>query len=676
MIVSHQERPRELKWYHAGPMLYGDWGTSRFYVLGLAFYFALFSSFYYILGVGILVAAVGWAYTVVCRVYPDGGGVYSAARQISPLLSVIGALLLFADYAVTAALSAFDGWHYFGLESGFAVKLGACLSILFLGFINYIGPKRAGTFALVVAAATLVLTLILVGFSIPHLADGWRAIQPMESGISHRWITLVNVVLALSGVEAVANMTGIMVLPVSKTAKKSIWPVLIEVVGFNLVLAIAMLALPGVMRTRSIMQPGEFQRPASLYEDADEEIAHYRDANPDWDKDTGKTDSGIAAYERFANRVDARAKFNTHSGTNEEDMKNKVLRVMGEVYVHRYFGIICGFVFGLLLISAVNTVIGGMMSVAYVMARDTELPHAFTRLNLFGVPWIGLIPALLVPILLLCIFNTLETLADLYAIGVVGAIAINLTCCTINKKLPVKLWERLSIGAIAAVMIAIELTLAVEKPHALYFVVIILAVGLGARLFTKSYLPARARMKAGPTPEQLTKARYRGVEVPTVAPPARAPVEEALAFGTAPEELDMSKPHLMVATRGGQRLLTFAADYAKQMGAILFVLYVRQWNVQFAVEGTAPTLEEDKEAQNVFRMAEKSCKEKQIPMVPIYVVSRDVADSILDFAATYDVRALLMGVSRQGTLLRALRGDVLASVADQLPQDIPLLIHA
>src|SRR3954468_21700104 len=155
MLVSHQERPRELKWYHAGPMLYGDWGTSRFYVLGLAFYFALYSSFWYILCVGILVAAVGWAYTVVCRVYPDGGGVYSAARQISPLLSVIGALLLFADYAVTAALSAFDAMHYMGLEAGFAVKVGACASILLLGFINYIGPKRAGAFALVIAIATL-----------------------------------------------------------------------------------------------------------------------------------------------------------------------------------------------------------------------------------------------------------------------------------------------------------------------------------------------------------------------------------------------------------------------------------------------------------------------------------------------------------------------------------------
>ncbi len=131
----------------------------------------------------------------------------------------------------------------------------------------------------------------------------------------------------------------------------------------------------------------------------------------------------------------------------------------------------------------------------------------------------------------------------------------------------------------------------------------------------------------------------------------------------------------MVATRGGARLLQFAADYAKQLDANLFVIYVRPWNVQFAIEGSAPTLDEDEEAQAVFKAAAEATQGK-VAMVPIYAVSRDVAESILDFAATYNVKALLMGVSRQGTFLRALRGDVLAAVADQLPQDIPLLIHA
>src|SRR5215471_470015 len=63
----------------------------------------------------LLILAVGWAYTQICRIYPDGGGVYTAAKSRSRTLAVIGALLLFADYTVTASLSALDAFHYFGL---------------------------------------------------------------------------------------------------------------------------------------------------------------------------------------------------------------------------------------------------------------------------------------------------------------------------------------------------------------------------------------------------------------------------------------------------------------------------------------------------------------------------------------------------------------------------------
>ena len=58
------------------------------------------------------------------------------------------------------------------------------------------------------------------------------------------------------------------------------------------------------------------------------------------------------------------------------------------------------------------------------------------------------------------------------------------------------------------------------------------------------------------------------------------------------------------------------------------------------------------------------------------VVSPEVAYAILDHAATHNVESVLMGVSRQATLLRALKGDVLTQVADNLPEDIPLPIHA
>src|SRR6201985_342667 len=92
MLAS--ERPRNVGWFSAAGMLFGDWGTSRLYVLGLAFLVAGRTSFWLILMMSGLILSVGWAYTQICRIYPDGGGVYTAARHKSRTLAVIGALLL------------------------------------------------------------------------------------------------------------------------------------------------------------------------------------------------------------------------------------------------------------------------------------------------------------------------------------------------------------------------------------------------------------------------------------------------------------------------------------------------------------------------------------------------------------------------------------------------------
>src|SRR5947208_3792124 len=115
LSLLHSERPRNVNWFAAAALLFGDWGTSRLCVLGLAFLVAGRSSFWLILGMSGLILAVSWAYTQICRIYPDGGGVYTAAKARSRLLGVVGALLLFADYTVTASLSAVDAFHYFGL---------------------------------------------------------------------------------------------------------------------------------------------------------------------------------------------------------------------------------------------------------------------------------------------------------------------------------------------------------------------------------------------------------------------------------------------------------------------------------------------------------------------------------------------------------------------------------
>src|ERR1700745_2495288 len=102
-------RPRNVDWKRAAGLLYGDWGTSKAYVIGLAFLAAGFSSLPIILAVCVLTGLVGINYAVICRYFPDGGGVYSAARSQGRLLAVVGALLLIADLTVTAALSGWGG---------------------------------------------------------------------------------------------------------------------------------------------------------------------------------------------------------------------------------------------------------------------------------------------------------------------------------------------------------------------------------------------------------------------------------------------------------------------------------------------------------------------------------------------------------------------------------------
>src|SRR5213592_4582375 len=65
-------RPRNLDWKRAAALLYGDWGTSKAYVIGLAFLAAGFSSLPIILAVCAVTGLVGINYIVICRHFPDG----------------------------------------------------------------------------------------------------------------------------------------------------------------------------------------------------------------------------------------------------------------------------------------------------------------------------------------------------------------------------------------------------------------------------------------------------------------------------------------------------------------------------------------------------------------------------------------------------------------------------
>src|SRR5665213_1447533 len=116
IVAGNTRRPRDVDAPRAAAILYGDWGTSKAYVIGLAFAAGGYSSFWLIAAMCLLTAWVGVNYMAICKHYPDGGGVYASVRHRSEIISIVGAFLLIADYIVTASLSALSAFDYLGVS--------------------------------------------------------------------------------------------------------------------------------------------------------------------------------------------------------------------------------------------------------------------------------------------------------------------------------------------------------------------------------------------------------------------------------------------------------------------------------------------------------------------------------------------------------------------------------
>ncbi|HTD01197.1 MAG TPA: universal stress protein [Chthoniobacterales bacterium] len=617
-------RPRNVDWKRAAALLYGDWGTSKAYVIGLAFLAAGFSSLPIILAVCALTGLVGINYIVICRHFPDGGGVYSAARSQGRLLAVVGALLLLADLTVTAALSGWSALTYItsGAEHIAWIKflrdhiaLTTIAVLLIMGMINYFGPKHSGSLAVALAVPTLIVVVVLIAISTPHLTTHF--LQPRHESLGALWVQFVGVILALSGAESIANVTGVMKLDpgstmdrpsVARESLKAIIPVAIEVVIGTALLGWAMLSLPSVLG----------------------KTLHLSDV------------SSISSVLQL----------------RSEDM----LRFIGEQFatatfspmIGNLFGWIVGIVFFLLLLSAANTAIVAMIGLLYMMSRDREMPREFRRLNRHGVPIYPLLIGLGVPTLVLLLVANFTALAGLYAIGVVGAITVNVGSCAFNRTVGFTWYDRVLFGVTFCILFLVELTLAHTKPDALFFVVVILGAGLALRAYTLK--------RQGLTTLTVTREVAQ-----MVAPDLEARVQPRLREGQK----------IMVAARGITPVLGFALDEAQLRNATLCVLYVKEVAVYFsggpARLGRAKW-HDDPEANAIMSLMMKLGTERDVCVIPVYAVSQDAAATIVDLSATMGVDYLVIGATQRTALANLLRGSVVTNVAQHLPDSIQLLI--
>jgi amino acid transporter len=631
LTLLSSERPRNVGWLQAAGLLFGDWGTSRLYVLGLALFFAGRTSFWLIVMMSFLILAVAWAYGQICRIYPDGGGVYTAAKKTSRTLAVVGALLLFADYTVTASLSVLDGFHYFGLpfhkhveaadnqiDSSAASEPGgirvadhkydlsrnvdagntldtrresppsekekflaadspglwAIFAIVAIGLFNMMGPKHTGGFAIMAAVGMVFITLLITAFALPQIP--WHDLphrigKPDLSHPGELWVAFVSIVLALSGVEAIANLTGVMRRPVQATARKAIWIVATEVAVFNILLAIFMLAIFPINRDRHL-----------------EDMAAFL---------TGKY---VGAWGEWA------------------------VRLIG----------------GFLLLSAGNTAISGMISIQYLMARDGELPSPLVKLNRFGVPWMAAVVAATVPIIVLIISHNLDQLAALYAIGVIGAVAINISLCAFHPRL--RKWHRkIPMMVLGLILLIIWVTLAYVKRDALIFVSIVMVLGLTARYFNK-----KMATRKGPRPSLLRQA-----------------IMQQLGAGA------LDRPRILIGTYGSEALARPALTEAKRLGATLVVCFIRSVRLAYNWDQRL-TMDTDIAALRVFAKFLEIGHEMDVPVLPVYDSGGDAAELIAEAAAVTGCERVLLGSSRQGAIYHLIKGHFHQRLEALLPPEI------
>jgi amino acid transporter len=622
--VAGSTRPRNVDWKRAAALLYGDWGTSKAYVTGIAFAVAAqylgssYASFWLVLAVAVLTGLVGINYIWVCRYFPEGGGVYSSAKQQSRYLALIGAFLLVADYVVTASLSCYDAFLYLNFSFEDA-KRWAILTIFLIGVINFFGPRHSGSLAIGFAVATVGVMALLAIACLPHIPGALSNVHRPQTSPMNWWVAFTGVILALSGVEAIANMTGVMQLDpgsspsqprVTRTARKAIVPVMLEVCVLTALFGLIMNAIPGIGAREH-----------------EGDMLHF-------------------LGQKFVDEpLRQTAIWSWWQGPN--------------IFAWTISLVLAG-----LLLSAVNTAIGALVSILYLLCKDGEMPGVFGMLNRFGVPWIVLLIAMFAPILVIDVqrgADALHGLAAMYGIGVVGAIAVNLGSCAFNFKLPMRPHERSVMMVTFFIIAAIEITIAATKPAALLFAVVVLSLGFLARALHKGFRlpvpPGIGRVARRWFPETLGRRQLQ----PTADASARM-----LRDQLGPER----RVHaIMVAARGVTPTLRFAIEEARVRGAEVFVLFVREQLTTIPV----PLIEEeDEEAQAVFRAARSIAGE--VKVTTIYAVSDDATWTILDNAAIAGVDMLILGHSRRTALTRMLRGDLLARLGAELPEEIRLMI--
>ena len=231
---------RQLNWFLTWAVVFCDIGTSVYYVPGILYgHVKDATPFFVLLTTGGFIL-LSLKYIEISWRNPEGGGVVTiTTKAFGPMWGCLGGMLITVDYFLTTAISAVAGFQYIG--SAFPVLdahivLLACLGVGVLAALNIIGIRESAAVALVMACASFLVNLAVIGAAILEMdASQWQAVigklgtgrnissYELLVGFSSAW-------LAFSGLESISQLSPAMRLPLRRTTRWAMAAVMITMV--------------------------------------------------------------------------------------------------------------------------------------------------------------------------------------------------------------------------------------------------------------------------------------------------------------------------------------------------------------------------------------------------------------------------------------------------------------
>jgi len=414
---------RQLNWFLAWAVVFCDIGTSVYYVPGILYgHVKDATPFFVLLTTGGFIL-LSLKYIEISWRNPEGGGVVTmTTKAFGPMWGCLGGMLITVDYFLTTAISAVSGFQYIGsvfnsLDAH--VVLLSCGSVALLAGLNIIGIRESATASLVMACASFVVNLVVIGAATASMDRvQWHTVLS-RLGTGHNLsaydllVGFASAWLAFSGLESISQLSPAMRFPLRRTTRRAMVAVIITMVITSPILTALSIAL----------------LPEQL---------------------------NAAESERFISEL----------GMLVGGLGIKLAVVLTA---------------SSLLLFASNTAIIGSYHVFLALVKGGFMPKIIAvRNGTFNTPHIAVAIATIIPVLVILVSRgEMKVLGDMYAFGLLGAFVFSsLSLDTIRWRLgrrDVAFWIGVFTTAMVVVAWAINL---VEKHMATYFGGTVTAIGM------------------------------------------------------------------------------------------------------------------------------------------------------------------------------------------------------